>query len=181
VTAYWQNHNWIDMAGLAMAGYAIAEEHPAAERWTALARENFLKVFPLLPEDGSDYEGVVYWRYGVIWLFQYAQLLREAEGIDLFAQSAFLRNTFYYRAVQCWAGLSRTSTSATATTGAAVTRRRVYYKTAAEYGDARLHGANRFAERGCSHSPCSGRGTRCDVKPGILPEACLSFFGTTRP
>ncbi len=54
----------------------------------------------MLPEDGSNYEGVVYWRYGVPWLVNYLDVLEDAEGIDLFAASDYLRETFWYRLYQ---------------------------------------------------------------------------------
>ena len=36
-----------------------------------------------MPEDGSNYEGPVYWRYGVIWFLIYADLLQQETGEDL--------------------------------------------------------------------------------------------------
>ena len=43
-----------------------------------------------LHREVSDYEGVVYWRYGAMWLYIYAHLLKEREGIDYFKTSGFL-------------------------------------------------------------------------------------------
>ena len=95
-SAYWQNHNWICYGGLATAGYALGGDFPEAADWTARARDNFTLALAYMPEDGSNYEGPVYWRYGVIWFLIYADLLRQETGIDLH-DSGFLRNTFYYR------------------------------------------------------------------------------------
>ncbi len=94
--AYWQNHNWICFAGLATVAYALERDHPETKAWSQNATENFRKVFELLPEDGSDYEGVVYWCYGFPWLLIAADLIQQQTGIDLHS-SEFLRNTFYYR------------------------------------------------------------------------------------
>jgi hypothetical protein len=94
--AYWQNHNWICYAGLATVAYALEREHPETRAWSNRAVENFQQVLTLMPEDGSDYEGVVYWCYGFPWLLIAADLIQQQTGMDLHA-SEFLRNTFYYR------------------------------------------------------------------------------------
>ena len=95
-SAYWQNHNWICYGGLAAAAYALCAEYSEAGSWAARARENFVQALSLMPEDGSNYEGPVYWRYGVIWFLIYADLLQQETGEDLH-DSAFLRNSFFYR------------------------------------------------------------------------------------
>ena len=169
---FWQNHNWIDFAGLAMAGYAIMDEYPSAKCWTEAAKKNFLQVLSLLPEDGSDYEGVVYWRYGVIWLFHYAQILREREGIDLFQQSAFLKNTFFYRLYQLAPDKEQNFNH-----GDCHDRRSghipcLYYKIASEY---RNGYAQTLAQQVLQHS-LFREGYQSGVKPGILPEAFLEYL-----
>ncbi|MBI4786279.1 MAG: DUF4962 domain-containing protein [Chloroflexi bacterium] len=95
-TAYWQNHNWICYAGVAAVAYALEGDHPETRAWSQRTVENFRAVMSLLPEDGSDYEGVVYWCYGFPWLLIAADLIQQQTGIDLHT-SEFLRNTFYYR------------------------------------------------------------------------------------
>lgn len=98
---YWQNHNWIDFNGLATAGYVLRGEDPMAEEYISIAREDFKKVYSLLAVDGSNYEGVVYWRYGGMWLFVYAWLYMMEEGDDVFFRTCkYLENTFYYRLYQ---------------------------------------------------------------------------------
>lgn len=171
-TTYWQNHNWIDFAGLAMAGYAIAGDYPQAKVWTDMARENFLKVFPLLPEDGSDYEGVVYWRYGVIWLVHYAQLLRETEGIDLFAGSEFLKNTFFYRLYQLAPDREQNFNHGDCHDRHSGHIPCLYYKLASEYGNGY---AQTLADEVLEHS-LFREGYQSGVKPGILPEAFLEYL-----
>lgn len=95
-SAYWQNHNWICYAGLATVACALGNEYAETQAWWQRAVDNFRTVFALLPEDGSDYEGVVYWCYGLPWLLIAADLIQQQSGLDLHT-SAFLRNTFYYR------------------------------------------------------------------------------------
>jgi hypothetical protein len=106
-SSYWQNHNWICFAGLATAGYALADEREQCRAWTELAKSNFRTVFDLLPSDGSNSEGVVYWRYGVPWLVNYLDVLRSAEGIDWFAGNDYLGETFWFRLYQSAPDLER--------------------------------------------------------------------------
>lgn len=96
-TNFYQNHNWINMTGLAAAGYAMQGQAEEADTYIKEAKEDFARVFDLMAEDGSNYEGVTYWRYGGMWLFVYAHLLKVQEGIDYFQSSPYLKNTFYYR------------------------------------------------------------------------------------
>ena len=95
-SAYWQNHNWICYGGLATVAYALWDDVSEARLWAELARDNFAQSLALMPEDGSDYEGPVYWRYGFIWFLIYADLLQQQTGEDLH-QCDFLRNAFFYR------------------------------------------------------------------------------------
>ena len=99
-TQYYQNHNWINMTGLATAGYVLKEAYLSAHDWIYASKENFSHVYPNLADDGSDYEGVPYWHYGVFWLFVYADLLKKEEGYDYFKTSNFLKNTFEYKMAQ---------------------------------------------------------------------------------
>ena len=85
------------MTGLAAAGYALQGEDETAAQYIQEAKEDFARVFALMPEDGSNYEGATYWRYGGMWLFVYAHLLKVQEGVDWFQKSEYLKNTFYYR------------------------------------------------------------------------------------
>ena len=132
---YWQNHNWINMTGLAAAGYAVVDEYPDAQQWIDATKENFEFVYSVLPDDGSDYEGVVYWRYGAMWLFVYAHLVKEREGIDYFATTPFLKNTFYYRLYQAAPDLQRQINFGDCHDRFSGHSTAIYYKTAAEYGN----------------------------------------------
>jgi hypothetical protein len=100
-SSFWQNHNWICYTGLATAGFALRSDpdesvSTCAERWVGLATANFRRIAEVLPLDGSDHEGPVYWRYGVPWLYTFYALLAEQTGEDL-QQTPFLRETFFYR------------------------------------------------------------------------------------
>jgi len=171
-TEYWQNHNWIDYACLATAGYAIMDEYPDAKVWTEKAKSNFHKVIPLLADDGSDYEGIAYWRYGVIWLIIYSDLLRDREGIDLFKQSSFLENTFYYRLYQAAPNLEQTVNFGDCHDRQSGHSIAVYYKLASEY---KLGHAQYLAEF-VSKNVIWREGYDSGIKPGILPEAFLELL-----
>jgi hypothetical protein len=167
-TNYWQNHNWINLTGLAAAGYALVDEYPQAQAWIDAAKENFDIVFAGLPEDGSDFEGVVYWRYGAMWLFVYAHLLKEREGVNYFTSCDFLKNTFYYRLYQSAPNLQEQINFGDCHDRFSGHSTAIYYKTAAEYqnGHAQKLGnlvRDEFLYREAAESK---------VKPGILPE-CL--------
>lgn len=171
-TSYWQNHNWIDFAGLAVTGYAIVDEHKDAQKWIDTAREDLEFVFPLLPEDGSDYEGVVYWRYGVIWLAIYAEALRQAEGIDLFKTSDFLRNTVNFRIYQSAPDLERIINFGDCHDTRSGHTCALYYKVASEYNNPH---AQWFADHVLDNF-LGLEGHESGVKPGLLPEAFLEFL-----
>ena len=98
---YWQNHNWIDFTGLAAAGYALRSDFPEeAGKYIAIAKKDFGFVYSVLSEDGSNYEGIPYWRYGGMWLFVYAWLAFTEEDIDYFSRSPYLEKTFFFRLYQ---------------------------------------------------------------------------------
>ncbi len=171
-TNYWQNHNWINLTGLAAAGYALRYLGAEPEAWIRCAKDNFEIVFDVLADDGSDYEGVVYWRYGAMWLFIYAHLLKEREGIDYFRTSPFLKNTFYYRLYQAAPNLEEQINFGDCHDRRSGHSTAIYYKTASEYGNghAQYLGdlvADRFLYREAYES---------QVKPGILPECFFELL-----
>jgi len=171
-SAYWQNHNWICYGGLATAAYALCKEYSPAGEWAARARDNFLQSLAYMPEDGSNYEGPVYWRYGVIWFLIYADLLQQETGEDLH-DCEFLKNTFYYRLY-----LSGPNLIDTANFGDCHDRRSAH--TAAVY--ARLAGLYDIGEAQWlyHHFYRSGEwereGAEGLVKPGLRAEAGLEFL-----
>jgi hypothetical protein len=171
-TNYWQNHNWINLTGLAAAGYSLSYLGEEPKTWTECAKDNFSTVFDLLADDGSDYEGVVYWRYGAMWLFVYAHLLKEREGIDFFKISSFLENTFYYRLYQAAPNLEEQINFGDCHDRRSGHSTAIYYKTAAEYnnGYAQYLGdmvVDKFLYREAMES---------QVKPGILPECFFELL-----
>lgn len=166
-SSYWQNHNWICYAGLATAGYVL--ERP---EWTARARDNFATVLAELPTDGSDHEGVVYWRYGVPWLAIYLDLLQHAEGADWWRCSQFLANTFWYRLHQTAPGFEQNVDHGDCHDRRSGHSVALYYKLASAY---RIGQAQWLAEQVATRffwreAYASG------VKPGVLAEAFLELL-----
>ncbi|WP_215701718.1 DUF4962 domain-containing protein [Clostridium sp. MCC353] len=171
-TNFYQNHNWINMTGLAAAGYALAGEDENASVYTEEAKNNFARVFSYLAEDGSNYEGVPYWRYGGMWLFVYAHLLKIQEGTDYFKTSSYLKNTFYYRLYQSCGDLKQQLNFGDSHDRYSGHPACVYYKTAAEYGDgfAQTFG-NLVTDEFLMEEAANSK-----IKPGILPEAAFEFL-----
>lgn len=171
-TNYWQNHNWINFTGLAAAGYLLRKKYPEANEWIEHCKKNFEIVFDAMPEDGSDYEGVVYWRYGASWLFIAAHLFKTQGEKDYYRTNEFLKNTFYYRLYQSTAELDEIINFGDCHDRRSGHSAAVYYKVASEYdnGHAQKLGnivVDKFLYREQYESK---------VKPGILPEAWLELL-----
>lgn len=171
-TNYWQNHNWINLTGLATAGYAIVDEYPEANNWITCAKENFDFVYSVLPEDGSDYEGVVYWRYGAMWLFLYAHLLKEREGINYFQTCDFLKNTFYYRLYQAAPNLEEQINFGDCHDRRSGHTTAIYYKVASEYKNGHAQKLGNLVRKDFLHREQEMSG----VKPGIYPESLFEVL-----
>lgn len=171
-TNFWQNHNWINMTGLAAAGYALLGECEEAQTYIDETKENFERVYRYMSDDGSNYEGVPYWRYGGMWLFVYAHLVKEREAINWFETSGYLKNTFYYRLYQSCADLRLQLNFGDSHDRHSGHPACVYFKFAAEYRDgyAQKLGNLVIDEFLEEEARCSG------VRPGILPEAVFEFL-----
>jgi hypothetical protein len=171
-SSFWQNHNWICYAGLATAGYALADRHPEAQAWTERAEANFRTVLELLPEDGSNCEGVVYWRYGVPWIATYLDVLEQSTGRDRFADSAYLRETFWYRLYQAAPNLEEIVNHGDCHDRRSGHSVAFYYKLASKYRIPQAQWlARHVAERGFWREAYQS-----DVKPGVMPEAFLELL-----
>jgi hypothetical protein len=178
-SSYWQNHNWICYAGLATAGYALAGDVEGALAWTERAKENFATVLSQLSEDGSNNEGVVYWRYGVPWLVSYLDVLKETEGLDWFATSDYLRNTFWYRLYQSAPDFERIVDHGDCHDRRSGHPVAMYYKLAAEY---RIPQAQWLANK-VSTEFFWREAYESGVRPGVRAEAYqeLLWFDPSAP
>ncbi|OOO00150.1 MAG: hypothetical protein ATN35_08845 [Epulopiscium sp. Nele67-Bin004] len=170
--AYWQNHNWINMAGLAAAGYVLRDEVPRGQEWIDDAAANFEKVYNYMADDGSNYEGVVYWRYGVIWLYVYADLVKQQEGQDYFKSCSFLKETFFYRLYQAAPNLEEIINFGDCHDRRSGHSVALYYKVASEYNN----GYAQHLAKTVSNDFLYREGLESKVKPGILPEAAFELL-----
>jgi len=83
VDEYPQNHNWIDAAGMGLAGLVLQGEDARAGNWLAAAQDDLAKVqlaVGVIP-DGSWHEGIRYQEYGFSMSLPFWMALR-ASGSD---------------------------------------------------------------------------------------------------
>jgi hypothetical protein len=92
-----QNHLWINYAALGVAGLALMDEVPQAERWVRAALGAFQYIAAQLPADGSYHEGVGYWRYAVEHLAVFFMALRSATGLDPWPRFPWLKKSIRFR------------------------------------------------------------------------------------
>ncbi|MCK7488599.1 MAG: DUF4962 domain-containing protein [Bacillus subtilis] len=171
-TQYYQNHNWINMTGLAAVGYVLEPTYPPAQAWIQACKENFQQVYPNLAADGSDYEGVAYWHYGVLWLLVYADLAKQKEHVDYFKSSAFLKNTFDYKFSQTLPDFKQNMNFGDQHDYRSGHSLAIYYKLASEYNNGYAQQLANFVltecydeEQAISH-----------IKPGIRPQIGLALL-----
>lgn len=169
---FWQNHNWINFTGLVTTAYALKGEYSRSEQIIDHVKRNFEIVYNVLADDGSDYEGVVYWRYGVIWLFIYAHLLKDTEQIDYFKKSNFMRNTFFYRLYQAAPNLEEIINFGDCHDRRSGHSCALYYKIASEYDNGYAQYLGNVVRKNFLYREQYESG----VKPGILPEAGLELL-----
>jgi hypothetical protein len=170
-TDYWQNHNWINYAGLLTTAYAIEKEYDGAKTWIETIADNFDKVFHWMPEDGSDYEGTGYWRYAINFLLTAADLIKENEGIDYF-KSPFIQNSFYFRLYQTAPNWEENVNFSDVHDRKSSHSISAYYKIASEYnnGYAQWIG-NLVKEKFLFREAYQSK-----IFPGIMPEAFLEYI-----
>ncbi len=94
--SYLQNHMWVNVCGMAVAGAAIYDEHPQAPAWLGIGLEKFSTTMQALGEDGASHEGVGYWDYGVEYMLKFMELARGLLDVDMYDHD-WWRNTAYYR------------------------------------------------------------------------------------
>lgn len=99
---YWYYKNWLNYTAFITTAYVLQTYNVNESKvWIELAKKNFKNVITLLPDDGSSYEGISKWQVGVLWLLIYADIIKKEENIDLFKESEYLKNTFFYRLYLC--------------------------------------------------------------------------------
>ena len=80
------NHAWLRAFGLAESGIVLLGDHERAGEWAEYVRQLYLGRFLCcLGYQGDNNEGVSYWGYGLMFVIDYADLMKAVCGIDLFA------------------------------------------------------------------------------------------------
>lgn len=168
---YWQNHNWITNGGFLTAAYALAADDYDTSAWIEDAIVNFKRVLSVFPEDGSDYEGPVYWRYGFQFLLFPLHLLEQESSVNLH-DNDFLRNAFNYRIAVAAANWVNTANFGDCHDRASSHSRMMLYRLASLYRNGHAQWlADHFDEIG----EWEREGRAGMVKPGLLPEAWVDF------
>lgn len=169
-TNYWQNHNWINHTSMLMASLVV--DSPEAKLWQKEAMDNFDYIYKHIPTDGSNYEGIAYWRYGGIWLFISAYILKKELGVDYFNQVDYFKNTFYFRLYQTDALLYKQLNFGDAHDRYSSHPVFLYYMIGELYNDpyARWYGDYIFDNYLYQEQYNS------KIKPGILPEMWLTYL-----
>ena len=94
---YLQNHQWVNMTGLATAGLALYGGADDVDGWIVLPLTKFRRAMASLQPDGAGHEGIPYWEYGIEYLMKFMQLGRDLLGEEFFAGSPFFQNTAAFR------------------------------------------------------------------------------------
>ena len=87
------NHAWLKALGLAESGVVLAGDYDPAAKWTEYVRQLYVGRFlSCLGYQGDNNEGVAYWDYGLMFIVDYADLMKTVCGIDLY-QHPWLNQT----------------------------------------------------------------------------------------
>ncbi len=80
------NHAWLQTYGLAECGVVLLGEHPEAEQWLTYSLDLYVGRFLCaLGYQGDNNEGISYWDYGLYFVTDFADMMREVCGVDLYA------------------------------------------------------------------------------------------------
>ena len=93
--SYMQNHLWVDVCGLSIAGLAVFDEVEDANLWIGFALDKFRRSVDALGPDGASHEGVGYWQYGVEYLLKFMHVARQLLGEDLYEHEWWRRTARY--------------------------------------------------------------------------------------
>jgi len=93
--SYLQNHLWVNVCGMAAAGFALFDEVDNAAMWIGLPLEKSQKTMSALGSDGASHEGLGYWEYGVEYLLKFMDLARTLLDVNLH-ESDWWRQTARY-------------------------------------------------------------------------------------
>lgn len=87
------NHAWLRAFGVAESGIVLAGDHDLAGEWVEYVRQLYVGRFLCcLGYQGDNNEGVSYWGYGLMFIVDYADMMKAVCGIDLY-QHPWLKQT----------------------------------------------------------------------------------------
>lgn len=87
------NHAWLRAFGVAESGIVLAGDHDMAVEWVEYVRQLYVGRFLCcLGYQGDNNEGVSYWGYGLVFIVDYADMMKAVCGIDLY-QHPWLKQT----------------------------------------------------------------------------------------
>ena len=92
-----QNHQWVNLTGLAAAGCALYGEVKGIDGWINLPLFKIRKTMESLGSDGASHEGVPYWSYGVENLLKFAEIAKTLLDEDLLKNSRWFQETAFFR------------------------------------------------------------------------------------
>ncbi|HEY3268826.1 MAG TPA: DUF4962 domain-containing protein [Armatimonadota bacterium] len=93
----WNNHAWFQTTAMVEGALALAGENPEAEAWWKYgASLYFTEYLPLGGRDGDWHEGTHYISYTLIFVYQFADSLKSATGIDA-CQVPWVKNCATFR------------------------------------------------------------------------------------
>jgi hypothetical protein len=94
--SYLQNHLWVNICGMAAAGFALFDEVPEASLWVGLPLDKFRRTMECLGDDGASHEGAGYWQYGVEYMLKFLHLSGQLLDADIVGDGKWWRNTARY-------------------------------------------------------------------------------------
>jgi hypothetical protein len=94
--SYLQNHLWVDVCGMAAAGFALYDEVDDGLLWIGLPLDKFRRTMQALGSDGASHEGAGYWQYGVEYMMKFLHLSGQLLGEDIVGDGTWWPNTARY-------------------------------------------------------------------------------------
>lgn len=179
-SVYWQSHNWVCFTALYTAGSALNGEYLKAKDWIDISRKNFDIVLNVLSDDGSFFAGMRFWRYSLVWLLTYMDMVKKLEGTDLFKNNPFMENTFYFSLYQTAPNLEEIINFGDCSSRRSGFSIAIYYKLASEYN---LGHSQWLAEKVREKALWKNE-YYSDIGQDLLPEAFLELLwydGTIKP
>lgn len=93
---YLQNHQHVNLTGLAAAGFALYGE-ANVDQWILLPLKKFRQVIATNPPDGGWHEGIPYTGYALEYILKFLDLSADLLDENFFPGSSYLKNVASFR------------------------------------------------------------------------------------